>query len=146
MEINILKLVISLGMPGLILGVFYMLFRMFNFKFPIVPKAWVGPIIVIFMLIVGLITFYALTLWAPQVNADIQSPKNNSNLTNIDMEKSANAGDPVQQYLLGLSYENGLNGYEKDIQSAIFWYSQAATKGHQPSLDKLDFLKKFDPS
>lgn len=66
MDLEIWKIFTSLGVPGLALGVFYMLFRSFEWKFPAVPKVWVGPLILLFMLLVGSITFYALTLWAPQ--------------------------------------------------------------------------------
>jgi hypothetical protein len=65
MESKLFKIFISLGVPGLALGVFYMLFKTFNWTFPIVPANWVGPIIVIFMLLTFAIIFYALTLWRP---------------------------------------------------------------------------------
>jgi|TARA_Y100001001_G_scaffold134190_1_gene134674 hypothetical protein len=59
-----------LGVPGVSLGVFYLLFKSFGFSFPQVPEGWVGPIVVLFMLIVGGITFYALRLWRPSVSPD----------------------------------------------------------------------------
>ncbi|MBK1887771.1 hypothetical protein [Marinobacter sp. DY40_1A1] len=81
MEYRILKVLVSLGVPGVALGVFYLLFKSFGFSFPQVTAGWVGPIIVLFMLIVGAITFYALTLWRPSMSGDgtgvsISVPKN----------------------------------------------------------------------
>jgi len=46
-EVAIWKVFVSLGVPGVALGVFYMLFRKFHWTFPAVPKSWVGPIIVL---------------------------------------------------------------------------------------------------
>ena len=64
-NIDLWKVFVSLGVPGLALGVFYMLFRTFSFDFPAVPSKWVGPIIVLFMLLTSSVTFYALSLWSP---------------------------------------------------------------------------------
>ncbi len=47
-------------------GVFYSLFQKFDWTFPIVPENYVGPIIVLFMILVFSITLYALILWAPK--------------------------------------------------------------------------------
>jgi hypothetical protein len=68
-ELEIWKIFVSLGVPGLALGVFYMLFRTFSFKFPKVPRNWVGPIIVLFMLLTSGVIFYALTLWSPSAES-----------------------------------------------------------------------------
>lgn len=62
---EIWKIFASLGVPGVALGVLYFLFRKFNWNFPRVPKVYVGPIVILFMLLVTGIVFYALTLWAP---------------------------------------------------------------------------------
>ena len=70
MENNLLKIFVSLGVPGLALGVFYMLFKSFKWDFPQVPSVWVGPIIIFFMLLTSSIVFYVLTLWAPKKNHD----------------------------------------------------------------------------
>lgn len=69
MESKLFKIFASLGVPGLALGVFYMLFKKFNWQFPIVPTEWVGPIIVLFMLLVSGIVFYALTIYKPSDKA-----------------------------------------------------------------------------
>lgn len=65
-QVELWKVFISLGVPGLTLGVFYMLFRKFEWQFSKVPRQWVGPIVVLFLILTAGIIFYALTLWAPQ--------------------------------------------------------------------------------
>ena len=64
-DIDLWTVFASLGVPGLALGVFYFLFKKFNWSFPRVPRGYVGPIVILFMLLVSGIVFYALTLWAP---------------------------------------------------------------------------------
>lgn len=63
--VELWKLFVSLGVPGAALLIFYFLFKGFNWKFPSVPRMWVGPIVVLFMVLTASIVFYALTLWAP---------------------------------------------------------------------------------
>jgi hypothetical protein len=96
MESNILKIVVSLGVPGLALWVFFLLFRSFRWRFPPVPTKWVGPVIVIFMALTATVIFYALTLWAPNHPSPEPSdfiapivriesfPKNKADLTSGD--------------------------------------------------------------
>lgn len=60
-ELDVWKLFASLGVPGLALGVYYMLFRQFKWEFPKVPRIWVGPIIVLFMVLTAAIVYTALT-------------------------------------------------------------------------------------
>lgn len=64
-QVELWKVFTSLGVPGLALGVFYMLFRKFEWQFSKVPRAWVGPIVILFLVLTAGIIFYALTLWAP---------------------------------------------------------------------------------
>lgn len=59
------KIITILGVPGLALGVFYMLFKLFNFKVSKISVAWSGPLALVFLIIVGGITAYALKLYAP---------------------------------------------------------------------------------
>jgi hypothetical protein len=63
--IELWKIFASLGVPGLALGVFYMLFRTFKFSIPAVPKNYAGPIVVLFMLLIAGITLFALQKFAP---------------------------------------------------------------------------------
>lgn len=65
MNLDFWRIVVSLGVPGLALGVLYMLFRRFNWQFPKVPRAWTGPIVVLFIIVIGLLVYAALYFWAP---------------------------------------------------------------------------------
>jgi hypothetical protein len=73
-ETEVWKIFAGLGVPGLALGVLYMLFRAFDWKLPEVHKAWVGPLLLVFMLIVGGIVVFALHLWSPTTNNPNSSP------------------------------------------------------------------------
>jgi hypothetical protein len=67
-DLQLWKAFISLGVPGLALGVFFMLFRTFNWRFPNVPRRWVGPIVVVFMLLSCGLIGYSLSLWSPKAS------------------------------------------------------------------------------
>lgn len=64
-DIQLWKVFASLGVPGLALGVFFVLFIQFKWKFPVVPRKWVGPLIGLYMLLSSGLIFYVFTLWAP---------------------------------------------------------------------------------
>jgi hypothetical protein len=66
METKFIRALVGLGIPGVALGIFYLLFKAFSFQFSQVDKSWTGVIVVLFLVIVGGITFYALHRWAPQ--------------------------------------------------------------------------------
>ena len=78
MNTEIWKIFVSLGVPGLALGIFFMLFKSFKWEFPKVQKKWVGPIIVLFMVLTFSLVFYALSLWAPNVDQKEQAAPINS--------------------------------------------------------------------
>jgi len=65
MEAKFIRPLVALGIPGVALGVFYLLFRKFNFQFSQVDAAWTVVVVLLFILIAGGITFYALYRWAP---------------------------------------------------------------------------------
>jgi len=65
MEPLIWKIFVSLGVPGLALGVLYVLFRQFKWQFPQVPRPWVGPIVVLFIVTTAGLVYAALYFWAP---------------------------------------------------------------------------------
>jgi hypothetical protein len=56
---------VALGVPGVALGMFYLLLRTFNFQFSSIDPTWAAIIAIFFLLIVGGITLYALHKWAP---------------------------------------------------------------------------------
>ena len=63
-QVQLWQVFVSLGVPGLALGVFYMLFRAFKWEFPKVPRNWVGPLVLVFMLLTAIVTLYALSRFA----------------------------------------------------------------------------------
>lgn len=65
MEAKIWRLLVSLGVPGVALGVFLILFESVGENLGPIPSEWVGPIAIIFMILVSITTFYALNLWRP---------------------------------------------------------------------------------
>ena len=64
-EFDLWKVFVSLGVPGLAIGVFYMLFRRFDWKLPEVSRPWAGPLLLVFMLLVGGVVLFALEKFAP---------------------------------------------------------------------------------
>ncbi len=64
-SIELWKIGAALGVPGLALIVFVTLMRKFSFKFPMVPRKWTGPIVVLFLVLLGAITLTALVLFSP---------------------------------------------------------------------------------
>lgn len=64
-EVSLWQIFASLGVPGLALGVMYMLYKKFNWKFEAVPSSWVGPIVVLFLVLIFAIVLTALVLWGP---------------------------------------------------------------------------------
>ena len=54
---------------GVALGIFYLLLRRFNFEFATIGSTAAEIIAVLFLLIVGTVTFYAIHRWAPQRNS-----------------------------------------------------------------------------
>lgn len=65
-KIEFWEIVVSLGVPGLAIGVLYALFRGFNWKISRIPQRYAGPLAILFMALVAAVTVYALHLWAPE--------------------------------------------------------------------------------
>lgn len=66
MEGKIIKSLVVLGVPGVTLGVFYLLLKKFNFEFEKVSQFHSALIAIIFILVVGGITLFALYRWSPK--------------------------------------------------------------------------------
>ena len=65
MEARILRILAPLGLPGLALGVFYLLLRQFGFQFSVISPATSGVIAILFLLIVGTVTLYTIIYMKP---------------------------------------------------------------------------------
>lgn len=59
--------------------------------------------------------------------------------------KASDQGDPVAQVYLGYAYELG-RGVPKDAVKAAYWYQKASQAGHRGAEERLNFLKKTQPS
>ena len=82
-DIELWEIFAGLGIPGIALGVFYMLFRSFKWNFPKVPRAYVGPIIILFMLLTSSVVIYSLSLFSPKGSGG--SPKSIPDLNLVDL-------------------------------------------------------------
>lgn len=65
MENKILRVAATLGVPGLALAVMYLLLKSFGFNFSTIDPTMSAAIAIIFLILVGGITAYALHLWRP---------------------------------------------------------------------------------
>jgi hypothetical protein len=101
-EIDLWKVFVSLGIPGLALGIFYMLFRQFRFNFPEIPRSWIGPIVVLFMLLSTAVVFYSLSLWGPYSNNSGNNGVNNSKVQTVLIHP--NQGDFLRGFFTGREY------------------------------------------
>lgn len=111
MESRILRILVSLGIPGVALGILYLLFRQFHFEFETIPAVYAAWIAALFMLIVGGIIFYSLARWAPA-----QSPKGKKKQLEeprTDPNGGTNEGNLTKRYFEMLSRKcNTLGGLD----------------------------------
>ncbi|PSU87386.1 hypothetical protein C0W42_16645 [Photobacterium kishitanii] len=65
MDIKFIKPLVTLGVPGVALGIFYLLLKSLNFEFSSVSSTWTAVIVILFLLIVGGVVLFALHRWSP---------------------------------------------------------------------------------
>ena len=63
----------------------------------------------------------------------------------IQLEKLALNNDQHAQYQLGVNYEYGATGFEKDSSLALLWYERAHQSGNNAAYFAIRRLKIFDP-
>jgi hypothetical protein len=66
METKLIKSLVGLGVPGVSLGIFYLLLRSLNFEFSTVGPVWTAAVVITFLLVVGGVTIFALHRWSPE--------------------------------------------------------------------------------
>lgn len=76
MELKLLKRLTVLGVPGVAFGVFYLLLRKFDFRFESIPPILSASIAILFLLVVGGVTVFALHRWAPGPGPVVADPRN----------------------------------------------------------------------
>ena len=67
MEGTFWKIVVRLGVPGLVLGIFYKLYDKFDWPIKNIPPDQMFKLVVIFMLIIAIIVLFTLFLYRPKV-------------------------------------------------------------------------------
>jgi hypothetical protein len=85
METKFIRALVILGVPGVALGVFYLLLRTFNFQFSQIDSTTTGFLAVLFLLIVSAVTVYALHLWRPVAQREKQE-KADASVLELDFE------------------------------------------------------------
>lgn len=65
MDTKIFRVLVGLGVPGVALGIFYMLLKAFNFKFSEISPSYSALIAITFLIVVGSVTIFALHRWSP---------------------------------------------------------------------------------
>lgn len=103
METKFIRTLISLGIPGVALGIFYLLLKRFDFQFSQVNSNWTVVIVLIFLVIVASITFYALHKWHP----------NSQNSTNPHLESEKPFVFKVKEEVV--SYEEKMTSLPFDV-------------------------------
>ena len=67
------KIVVTLGVPGLALGVFFGLYNKLGFTFAPVQAEWTGPIAIVFLVLVAIVVIVALMKYRPTTPAPSDS-------------------------------------------------------------------------
>ncbi|MDR3182095.1 MAG: sel1 repeat family protein [Planctomycetaceae bacterium] len=58
------------------------------------------------------------------------------------MRKSAELGEPRAQHVIGYCYENGVHGYEKNIEESQKWYRKSAKQGYKGAVESLQRIEE----
>jgi hypothetical protein len=90
-QIQLWQVFVSLGVPGLALGVFYMLFRAFKWEFPKVPRNWVGPLVLVFMLLTAIVTLFALARFTAPPPSENDNTAASNETTKFTGDRNINA-------------------------------------------------------
>lgn len=77
MESKFIRALVTLGVPGVALGIFYLLLKSMHFEFSRIDATWSALIVILFLLTVGGVIFFSLHRWAPEkkVSADAFTTK-----------------------------------------------------------------------
>ncbi|MET0466776.1 MAG: hypothetical protein ABW007_26685 [Chitinophagaceae bacterium] len=97
MSIELWKVFVSLGVPGLALGIFYALFRAFKWRIPGAPKKWIAPLAILFMLLTAGVIAYSLSLWAPATGQSSVSISNNANISGSVAGRDISTGEDKRE-------------------------------------------------
>lgn len=112
MDSKFIKPLVTLGVPGVALGIFYLLLKSFNFEFSAVDSTWTVVIVILFLLIVGCVTLFALHRWSPQ--------QNHGAMTNTAAEESKKENRTAEEFVYivneeRITFEEKMISLEKDV-------------------------------
>jgi len=106
MESRLLKILVVLGVPGVALGVFYLLLKQFGFEFSRIGSNASAIIAMTFLLLVGGITFFALHRWGPSKGQQYDSIDRNTKKRGKDHQKTIPNLEGLKEMINGLSKTN----------------------------------------
>jgi hypothetical protein len=66
MERSVIKVLVGLGVPGVALGIFYLLLKSLSFEFSSIDPTWSAIIVILFLVVVAGVTLFALHRWSPE--------------------------------------------------------------------------------
>lgn len=132
MESKLLRIVVILGVPGVALGVFYLLLRGFGFDFAPISPVWSAVTAIVFILVVATVTAYALHLWRPNTPPKSSSQQSNDSIRSADEAKRESLS---ASYRLGFSLAKVAWHHGKDVQGRVL-REQVTTFGAYLSLPK----------
>lgn len=58
--------------------------------------------------------------------------------------ENAENGDSELQFWMAYGYEDGIYGFEKDIEKAIYWYTRSANRGYYYAMTRLTAIYADD--
>jgi hypothetical protein len=85
------RIVATLGVPGLALGVFFMLLKGFHWRFPAVPRNQVRSLIVLFLVLTSGVVLFALYRWTPHDSVGQKSGSIDS--SEVSATRSSNSSE-----------------------------------------------------
>jgi len=128
MESKFIRILVTLGVPGVALGIFFLLLRTFNFQFSQVNATWTAAIAIIFLLLVGAITLFALHRWSPRIS---QPPsKNSENIPSQEYNSNKLSFDSITEGPAELSTLTVKNIIDEIHNAAPFQRDEIAKNYH----------------
>lgn len=83
METKLIKSLAPMGMPGISLGLLYLLLVSFDFSFSTVSPVWSAIIIITIIIIFSFLTFYSLLYLKPKAELQLETNVSSNNIANI---------------------------------------------------------------
>ena len=65
------------------------------------------------------------------------------NRTSVMIYQNRHSNDPKAQVRLGMNYQLGVPGVEKDEETAVYWYRKAAEQGDPTGQSRLAHMYRF---